>query len=432
MNFDLILRNATLPDGRAADIGCANGRICAIAPDLPADTCPQIDAGGRLVTAPFVDPHFHLDATLSLGQPRLNQSGTLLEGIAIWADLKPRLTPEDLIERALRYCDLAVAQGILAIRGHVDVCDDRLLAVDALLEVRRRVRPYLDLQLVAFPQDGYLRSAGAADNLRRALDKGVDVVGGIPHFERTAAEGAASVRALCEIAAARGLMVDMHCDETDDPWSRHVETLAYETQRLGLHGRVTGSHLTSLHSMDNAYAAKLIGLMADAQLGVIANPLVNITLQGRQDTYPKRRGMTRVPELHAAGLTVGFGQDCMMDPWYPLGTADMLDVAHMGLHVAQLTGRENMRFCFEAITANPARLLGLAHYGLAVGCHADFVVLDAPDPIEAIRLRAARLYVVRRGRIVAEAPPRVAKLTMAGRPATLSAADLTSGAPRVG
>jgi cytosine/creatinine deaminase len=217
VNFDLILRNAALPDGRRVDIGCAEGRIRDIEPNLPAAPCPQIDARGRLVTAPFVDPHFHLDATLSLGQPRLNQSGTLLEGIAIWGDLKPRLTQEDLIERALRYCDLAVSQGVLAIRGHVDVCDDRLLAVDALLEVRRRVSPYLDLQLVAFPQDGYLRSPNGADNLRRALDKGVDVVGGIPHFERTTAEGAASVRALCEIAAARGLMVDMHCDETDDP-----------------------------------------------------------------------------------------------------------------------------------------------------------------------------------------------------------------------
>lgn len=432
MNFDLVLRRAVLPDGRLVDIGCAAGRIAAIEPVLPAGPCPDIDAGGRLVTAPFVDPHFHLDSTLSLGQPRLNESGTLLEGIAIWGELKPHLTPEAIVERALAYCDLAVAQGILAIRAHVDVCDDRLLAVDALLDVRHRVSPYLDLQLVAFPQDGYRRSATAAANLRRALDKGVDVVGGIPHFERTTPEGAASVRELCEIAAQRGLRVDMHCDETDDPASRHVETLAFEAQRLGLQGRVTGSHLTSMHSMDNAYAAKLIALMAEAHLGVIANPLVNITLQGRTDSYPKRRGMTRVAELHAAGLTVAFGQDCMMDPWYPLGTADMLDVAHMGLHVAQLTGREAMRFCFEAVTTHPARLLGLEGYGLEVGCHADFVVLDANDPVEAIRLRAARVYVVRRGRIVARSEPRLARLSLPGRPATLAAADLTAVLSRRG
>jgi len=424
VNFDLILRNAVLADGRGGvDIGCAAGRISAIEAQLPASSAPQIDAGGRLVTAPFVDPHFHLDATLSLGRPRFNSSGTLIEGIGVWGELKPHLTQDDIVERALRYCDLAVSQGVLAIRGHVDVCDDRLLAVDALLDVRRRVSPYLDLQLVAFPQDGYLRSPTAVDNLRRALDKGVDVVGGIPHFERTPAEGAASVRALCEIAAQRGLRVDMHCDETDDPWSRHVETLALETQRLGLQDRATGSHLTSMHSMDNNYATRLIALMAEARLGVIANPLVNITLQGRQDTYPKRRGMTRVRELHAAGLTVAFGQDCMLDPWYPLGTADMLDVAHMGLHVGQLTGRDEMRFCFDAVTVNAAALLGLEHYGLRVGCHADFVVLDAADPIEAIRLRAARLHVVRRGRVLAEASPRVSRLHMTGRPGHLAPSD---------
>ncbi len=204
-----------------------------------------------------------------------------------------------MIERALRYCDLAVAQGLLAIRSHVDICDDRLLAVDALLEVKRRVAPYLDLQLVAFPQDGYYRSPSAIENLDRALDRGVDVVGGIPHFERTMADGAASVRALCEIAARRGLCVDMHCDETDDPLSRHIETLAAETQRLGLQGRVAGSHLTSMHSMDNYYVSKLIPLMREAEVAAIANPLINIVIQGRHDTYPKRRGMTRVPELRA-------------------------------------------------------------------------------------------------------------------------------------
>jgi cytosine/creatinine deaminase len=424
VNFDLILRRAVLADGRRVDVGCVAGRIAAVEPALPASDAPAIDAAGRLVTAPFVDPHFHLDATLSLGRPRLNESGTLLEGIAIWGELKPQLTHDALVERALAYCDLAVAQGTLAIRAHVDICDDRLLAVDALLDVRRRVSPYLDLQLVAFPQDGFRRSPAAGANLRRALDKGLDVVGGIPHFERTAADGAASVRELCEIAAQRGLRVDMHCDETDDPASRHVETLACEAQRLGLQGRVTGSHLTSMHSMDNAYAGKLIGLMAEARLGVIANPLVNITLQGRADSYPKRRGMTRVAELHAAGLTVAFGQDCMMDPWYPLGTGDMLDVAHMGLHVAQLTGREGMQFCFEAVTSRAARLLGLEGYGLDVGCHADFVLLDATDPIDAIRQRAARLFVVRRGRIVAQSAPRVARLDLAGRPSSLAATAL--------
>ena len=220
--------------------------------------------------------------------------------------------------------------------------------------MKRRIAPYIDLQLVAFPQDGYFRSPTAAKNLERALDKGVDVVGGIPHFERTMADGAASLKALCEIAEKRGLLVDIHCDETDDPLSRHIEALAYETQRLGLQGRVAGSHLTSMHSMDNYYVSKLLPLIAEAGVHAVPNPLINIVLQGRHDTYPKRRGMTRVPEMRATGINVAFGQDCTMDPWYSLGGADMLDVAHMGLHVAQMTSREAMRFCFEAVTTNAA------------------------------------------------------------------------------
>lgn len=233
------------------------------------------------------------------------------------------------------------------------------------------------------------------------------------------AEGAGSVRLLCELAAQRGLRVDMHCDESDDPLSRHVETLAAETVRLGLQGRVTGSHLTSMHSMDNYYVSKLIPLMAEAQLGVVANPLINVTLQGRHDTYPKRRGMTRVPELMAAGLTVAFGHDCVLDPWYPLGSGDMLEVASMGLHVAQMTGLDGMRAAFDAVTVNAARILGLEGYGLEPGCHADFVLLQAHDPVEAIRLRAARLQVVRRGKVIAENPPQTARLQVDGRPPTV-------------
>jgi len=287
------------------------------------------------------------------------------------------------------------------------------------LHVRERVQPYLDLQLVAFPQDGVLRAPAALANLRRALDMGVDVVGGIPHFERTMSEGAASVRLLCELAAERGLRVDMHCDESDDPLSRHVETLASETQRLGLQGRVTGSHLTSMHSMDNYYVSKLIPLMAEAQLHAVANPLINITLQGRHDSYPKRRGMTRVPELMAAGINVGFGHDCVLDPWYSLGSADMLEVASMGLHVAQLTSQAGMRACFDAVTTNNARVLGLDGYGLAPGCHADFVLLQARDPVEAIRLRAQRLLVVRRGQVLSRMAPAEARLSLPGRPASV-------------
>ncbi|MDI4634843.1 amidohydrolase family protein [Pelomonas sp. V22] len=425
----MLIRDVCLSDGRQGrDLLVQDGRIAAIGPQLAAPEGTEIiDGQGWLLSPPFVDAHFHLDATLSHGQPRVNDSGTLLEGIALWGELKPQLTQEALIERALRYCDWAVARGLLAIRSHVDVCDDRLLAVEALLEVKRRVAPYLDLQLVAFPQDGLLRSKNALVNLRRALDLGVEVVGGIPHHERTMAEGAESVRILCELAAERGLRVDMHCDESDDPLSRHVESLAFETQRLGLQGRVTGSHLTSMHSMDNYYAAKLIALMAESRLGVVANPLINITLQGRFDSYPKRRGMTRVPELLAAGLDVAFGHDCVLDPWYSMGSADMLEVATMGLHVAQMTSRTAMRQCFEAVTVNAARIVGLEGYGLEVGCHADFVLLQARSPEEAIRLRAARLLVVRRGQVLSRMAPAIASLHLAGRP---SSVDWSFSPPR--
>ena len=419
--LDLLVKNASLPDGRQRmSIAVRDGLIVEVSPSLAAAAQQVIDAQGQLLSPPFVDAHFHMDATLSYGLPRVNQSGTLLEGIALWGELKPLLTQEALIERALAYCDWAVAKGLLAIRSHVDVCDPRLLAVEALLEVKRRVAPYIDLQMVAFPQDGALRGAQGPEqhmgNLKRALDRGVDVVGGIPHFERTMADGALSVKLLCELAAERGLRVDMHCDESDDPLSRHVEALAFETQRLGLQGRVTGSHLTSMHSMDNYYVSKLIPLMAEAQLQVVANPLINITLQGRHDTYPKRRGMTRVPELLAAGVNVAFGHDCVMDPWYSLGSGDMLDVAHMGLHVAQMTSQSAMGQCFDAVTVNPARILGLQGYGLEVGCDASFVLLQARDPVEAIRLRANRLKVWKKGALIAETAPIVPKLHLPGRP----------------
>ncbi|MEQ8968037.1 MAG: amidohydrolase family protein [Azospirillaceae bacterium] len=421
--LDLLIRDATLPDGRTGqDIAVEAGRIAEVRPAIEAHAAVVLDAGGRLVSPPFVDAHFHMDATLSLGRPRLNESGTLLEGIALWGELKPHLTAEAVIERALAYCDLAVSQGLLAVRSHVDICDDRLLAVDALLEVRDKVRPWLDLQLVAFPQDGLYRSPNAEANLLRALDRGVDVVGGIPHFERTMADGAASVARLCEIAAERGLRVDMHCDETDDPMSRHIETLAAETHRLGLAGRVAGSHLTSMHSMDNYYVSKLLPLIAEAGVSAIANPLINITIQGRHDTYPKRRGMTRVPEMMDQGIPVALGHDCVMDPWYSLGSADMLEVAHMAVHVGQMTARERLRACFEAVTSVPAAILGLESYGLEPGCRADMVLLQAADPIEAIRLKPPRLAVVRDGRVVARTPERATTLELPGRPKRLDPA----------
>ncbi|GFE48647.1 cytosine deaminase [Roseobacter cerasinus] len=425
--FDLIVKNATTHDGQTGvDIACRDGKIAAVEAGITAEAKEVIDAQGYLVSPPFVDPHFHMDATLSLGTPRMNVSGTLLEGIALWGELKPIQSVEDIVERAMRYCDLAIAKGIGAIRSHVDTCDDELKGVEALLEVREKVKNYIDLQLVAFPQDGVLRDPTAMENTIRALDMGVDVVGGIPHFERTMADGAESVRLLCEIAAERGLMVDMHCDESDDPSSRHIETLAFETQRLGLQGRVAGSHLTSMHSMDNYYVSKLIPLMVEAGVHAIPNPLINIMLQGRHDSYPKRRGQTRVRELRDAGITVGFGSDCVMDPWYSLGKADMLDVAFMGLHVGQLSSRADMDWCFDAVTVNSAHIMGLEGYGLAKGSHANFVILQAKDRIEAIRLRAHRLAVFRHGQPVSHSTPLKYNLALTDRaPLALDEAQIS-------
>ena len=426
--FELLVKNATLPDGRTSiDIGCSKGKIVALENGISAEAKDTIDAKGWLVAPPFVDPHFHMDATLSLGNPRMNVSGTLLEGIALWGELKKLQSIEDIVERALKYCDIATSMGIGAIRSHVDTCDDELKGVQALLEVREQVKDYIDLQLVAFPQDGVLRDPTALENTIRALDMGVDIVGGIPHFERTMQQGADSVKLLCELAAERGLMVDMHCDESDDPLSRHIETLAYETKRLGLQGRVAGSHLTSMHSMDNYYVSKLIPLIVEAEVHAIPNPLINIMLQGRHDTYPKRRGQTRVRELRDAGITVGFGSDCVMDPWYSLGRADMLDVAFMGLHVGQLSSREDMAWCFQAVTENSAKIMGLDGYGIAVGCNANFNILQAQNSIEAVRLRAHRINIIRQGRVIAANGAMSTDLFLEGRPQKV---DPASFAPK--
>lgn len=413
--LDMLVRNVNLPDGRkGVDIAINDGKILEVATGIQSRAVTEIDGLGYLASPPFVDSHFHMDSALSLGQPRLNQSGTLLEGIELWGELKPDLTVEAIKQRALEMCRWSVSQGTLCIRSHVDICDDRLLAVDALLEVREEMKPFIDLQLVAFPQDGFLRYSRSRENLLRALDKGVDVVGGIPHFERTMSDGATAIRELCEIAETRGLRVDMHCDESDDPQSRHIETLACETQRLGLNGRVTGSHLTSMHSMDNYYVSKLLPLMREAEIHAVANPLINITLQGRHDSYPKRRGMTRVPELINAGINVAFGHDCVMDPWYSMGTHDMLDVASMGLHVAQMTSLSGMQHAYDAVTVNGAKALGLEGYGLEPGCKADIVILQATSPIEALQLKPNRLFVIRNGDVIARTPSQENYVTLGG------------------
>ena len=416
MTLDLIVRNATLPDGRRnIDIGVKGERIAEVSQKLQASAEVEIDAGGNFVTPPFVDPHFHMDATMTTGIPRLNAKGTLFEGIAIWSELKKLITVEAVYDRAMQLCNWAIARGNLAIRSHVDVCDPKLIGVRALLEVKKNLQPYVDLQLVAFPQEGFYRYEDGPKLLRQALDLGVDVVGGIPHFERTMAHGHESVRELCEIACERGLLVDMHCDESDDPMSRHVEMLTFHAHRLGLQGRISASHVTSMRTMDNYYFSKLASLMAESEISVIANPLTNTKGDGDSEHYPKMRGVTRVKELMRRGINVAFGHDCCLDPWYPLGTHDMLEVAHMGLHEAQMCSVAEMESSVESVTYAGARAMQLQGYGLEPKHFADMVVLNATDRIEAVRTKAERLYVIRRGKIIAQTKPAEVKIFTNGK-----------------
>jgi cytosine deaminase len=418
--LDHIIRRASLIGAdQLHDIGIADGRFVEISPRLDMNAPTETDAAGCLVVPPFVDSHFHLDAALSLGQPSLNQSGTLLEGIQIWAALKPSLNAAAIKERAMALLHWSIAQGTLIIRSHVDVTDPSLLAVEVLLEVKKEMSRWIDLQLVAFPQDGLLRCPDGRALLTRALDLGVEVIGGIPHYERTMAQGSESITWLCELAEKRGLLVDMHCDESDDPLSRHIEHLTAETSRLGLGGRVTASHLTSMHSMDNYYVSKLLPLMAESGIQAVCNPLINIHIQGRHDTYPKRRGLTRVPELLAAGVNVAFGHDCVMDPWYPMGTHDMLEVAHMGAHCLQMMGAAQADDLLAMVTSRGAAVLNRQDYGIRKGNPADCVILQASDAMQAIRLRAARLQVFRRGRIIAGSVPRQSEVVLDGPPVTI-------------
>lgn len=405
--MDVIIRRCRLRDrSDLVDIAIRDGTIAALEPRYDGTAREEIDAAGCLVTPPLVDPHLHLDAVLTVGQPRFNESGTLLEGIAIWAERKAMLTEEDIIARAAEAVRWEVAQGVGFIRTHVDVCDPSLTALKALLQVKERVRDICEVQIVAFPQEGILAYPGAVDLMREALRMGADVVGGIPHYEFTREDGVADVNIAFDLAIQFDRLIDIHCDETDDPHSRFVETMVARTLRDGLQGRVTASHTTAMGSYNDAYAFKLMRLMARAELHVITNPLDNIVLQGRFDTYPKRRGLTRVKELLEMGVNVATGHDSIMDPWYPLGTGSMLQAAWLLLHVAHMSGRSEMRRVFDTITDNAARCLGIAdRYGIEPGKPANLVVFDAEDELEALRRQAVARYVLRRGRVVAETEP---------------------------
>jgi cytosine deaminase len=389
------------------DIHVAGDRIAAIRPmgELrPERGDTVLEGGGRFLSPPLVDPHVHMDAVLTVGEPRHNESGTLIEGIQTWAERKPSLTREDVKGRARQAIMWEVAQGTGLIRSHVDVCDPNLVALRALIELREEVRDIVDLRLIAFPQDGILSFPNGKELMREAMRLGCDVIGGIPHYEWTREDGVEEVHFLFDLARETGAPVDLHCDETDDEQSRFLEVVAARTMRDGMGGRVVAGHTTAMGSYNDAYAFKLLQILKRAGVTIVANPLDNIVLQGRFDTYPKRRGMTRVKELDAAGVNVACGHDSIMDPWYPLGRGSMLDALSMLVHVAQMTGRSELYRAYEMVTSNPARAAEV-EYGVKEGLAANFVIFDCDDEAEAIRLRPSARWVVRGGRIVAETEP---------------------------
>jgi cytosine deaminase len=408
--FDLILRRCQLQNWREQqDIAIAAGTIVAIEPHIAAETREEIDADGHLTIPPFVESHIHLDSAYTAGEPRWNQSGTLFEGIEIWRERKQSLSLEDVQARAIAALQAQAAQGVLHVRSHADVSESNLTALKGLLAVRDRVKDWIDLQVVAFPQDGIYSNPGQVERMEEALELGADAVGGIPHFELTREDGVRSIEQIFDWAERYNALIDVHCDEIDDDQSRFLEVMVAHAMRRDMGDRVTASHTTAFHSYNNAYAGKLLGFIRRTPLNFVANPLINITLQGRTDTYPKRRGVTRVKELWEQGTNVSFGNDCIRDPWYSLGTGNMLDVAHMAVHLCQMTGRDQVRACFDMVTCNGAKTLNVGdRYGIAVGKPASLVVLDAPDEFEAICKQATVLWVVSKGRAIARTvPPQV-------------------------
>src|SRR3954452_13228201 len=408
----LIVRNARIHPtfGRSADpsdLLVDGDTIASIRPagEIRADGgSAEFDAAGQLLSPPLVDPHVHMDAVLTVGEPRHNESGTLIEGILTWAERKPFLTRDDVESRAREAILWEVAQGTGLIRSHVDVCDPSLTALKALIELREEMRDLVELRLIAFPQDGILSFPNGKELMREAMRLGCDVIGGIPHYEWTREDGVEEVNFLFDLARETGAPIDLHCDETDDEHSRFLEVVAARTMRDGMQGRVVAGHTTAMGSYNDAYAFKLLQILKRAGVTIVANPLDNIVLQGRFDTYPKRRGMTRVKELDAAGVNVACGHDSIMDPWYPLGRGSRLEALSMLVHVAQMTGRTDLFRAYEMVTTNPGRAAGF-DWGVKEGGAANFVVFDCADEAEAIRLRPAARWVVRLGRVVAETQP---------------------------
>ncbi len=415
--MSILIRGARLRrlDG-LYDVLIEDGKIAEVSTSIKRGADETIDAGGRLLTPSFSDMHFHLDSALTLGDPRYNESGTLIEGIEIWAEKKRGITVEDVKNRAIRAVKMMVSYGTTRLRTHADITEPRLATLKGLLEVKKEMKPLIDIQVTAFPQDGILTEPGNAELLEKAVEMGADNVGIIPHYELTREDGVKSISVAFDIAQKYGRDVDGHVDETDDEQSRFLEVVAAEAIRRGYEGRVTAGHATAMHSYNDAYAYKLYRILRRAGVTVIANPLINIHLQGRFDTYPKRRGMTRIKELLKHGVNVALGHDCIRDPWYPLGRGDMVQALFMAVHVGHLMGYQELRDSFDLITVNAARALRIeSEYGVERGKRADLVLLDARDELEALALQRPPLLVIKEGRIIVRRSNAEAEIVVDGK-----------------
>lgn len=394
---------------KPSDIRILDGVITQIADQLEAtDQEEVIDATGKLALPPFIEPHVHLDSVLTAGQPKWNESGTLFEGIETWSLRKQSLTYEDVKDRAGRAIRKQAANGIQFVRTHVDTTDPKLTALRALIDLREEVKDFMEIQLVAFPQEGILSFKNGYELLEEALKLGADVVGAIPHYEFTREYSVASLEMMMELAQKYQVLVDVHCDEIDDEASRGLEVLATLALETGMKGRVTASHTTAMHSYNNAYVAKLMRLLRLSEINFIANPLVNTHLQGRVDNYPKRRGMTRVKELLANGNNVAFGHDDLFDPWYPLGDGNMLEVIHMGLHIGHMMGYQEIMDSYRFVTHNAARCLNISdRYGIEVGNPANLIIMNQSNFYHVLNERSEVLYNIHEGKVIAKTQPKV-------------------------
>lgn len=387
------LYSLTCENGDFAHITAQNGMVNAVEAD--------IDAGGHLLCAPFVEPHIHLDAVLTAGEPSWNRSGTLFEGIERWAERKPMLTREDVQQRVLKTVELLLANGVQHIRTHVDVTDPDLIALKAINELKPKLSPYLDLQIVAFPQEGILSFPNGKQLMEKSLQHGVDVIGGIPHFEYTREYGVESVLWIMDLAKQHNKLVDIHCDEIDDGVSRFLEVLATAALEADMGPRVTASHTTAMHSYNNAYCYKLFRLLKQSKINFISCPTESIHLQGRFDSYPKRRGITRVKEIRDAGMNICFAQDSIQDPWYTLGNGKLMRVLDSGLHSCHMMGYDDLSTGLDLITDNGAKTLNIFdRYGIQVGKPANFIILEGRDDVEAIRRQGEVLWSVRKGNVL--------------------------------